>query len=67
MATIQRFEDIESWKTARQMTRTVYELSRQGEFARDSGLRDQMRCVNMCISCSKQIHAFIAYLKAKPE
>ncbi|MCS6847708.1 MAG: four helix bundle protein [Anaerolineae bacterium] len=122
MATIQRFEDIESWKTARQLTRAVYELSRQGEFAKDFGLRDQMRraavsvmsniaegfesrtrslfaeylgrakascgelraqayvaldanyiqqqfetLVNMCISCSKQIHAFITYLKTKPE
>jgi four helix bundle protein len=43
MLTIQRFEDIESWKAARQLTRTVYDLSTHGEFAKDFSLRDQMR------------------------
>ena len=43
MATFKRFEDIESWKIARTLTNRVYEVSRQGEFARDFGLRDQIR------------------------
>jgi four helix bundle protein len=43
MATIERFEDIEAWKVARVLTRRVYEVSSRGEFARDYGLRDQMR------------------------
>ena len=43
MATIKRFEDIEAWQTARQLTRLVYQLSSTGAFARDFGLRDQMR------------------------
>ena len=43
MATIQRFEEIEAWKTARLLTRQIYRLSNQGPFARDYGLRDQMR------------------------
>lgn len=43
MATITRFEEIEAWQTARQLTKMVYSLSRQGAFARDFGLRDQMR------------------------
>jgi four helix bundle protein len=43
VATIKRFEEIEAWQTARQMTRLVYELTNEGAFARDFGLRDQMR------------------------
>ena len=43
MAGIARFEEIESWKTARQLTRVVYALSNQASFARDFGLRDQIR------------------------
>ncbi len=43
MATIERFEDIEAWQTARELTRMVYALSNDGAFAHDFGLRDQMR------------------------
>lgn len=43
MARIERFEEIEAWQTAREMTRLVYQLTNQGAFARDFGLRDQMR------------------------
>jgi len=43
MARIERFEDIEAWKRARQMTRKIYAFSRDGAFARDFGLKDQMR------------------------
>ena len=43
MSTITRFEDIRAWQTARVLTQRVYGLSNQGAFARDFGLRDQMR------------------------
>lgn len=43
MATIMRFEDIEAWQTARELTGLVYELTRKGEFARDFGLSNQMQ------------------------
>jgi len=43
MATFTRFEDIEGWKKARQLTQEVYRLSNEGKMARDFGLRDQMR------------------------
>jgi four helix bundle protein len=43
MGTISRFEDIQAWQTARQLTSTVYRLSNQGAFQRDFGLRDQIR------------------------
>ena len=43
MGTIRRFEEIEAWQEARVLTKRVYEVSGQGEFARDFGLKDQMR------------------------
>jgi len=43
VGTIQRFEEIEAWQTARELTRRIYEVSGGGAFARDYGLRDQMR------------------------
>jgi four helix bundle protein len=49
MTTIHRFEEIEAWQTARQLTKTVYELSSSGSFARDFGLRDQMRRASVSI------------------
>ena len=49
MATITRFEDIEAWQTGRELCRLVYELSDEGAFARDYGLRDQMRRAGISI------------------
>ena len=43
MATIRRFEEIRAWQTARDLTRRVYGISNQGAFARDFGLRNQIR------------------------
>jgi four helix bundle protein len=43
MSTIRRFEEIEAWQTARKLTQTIYKISASGAFARDFGLRDQMR------------------------
>ena len=43
MATIQRFEEIEAWQVARELTRSVYECSKSGSFAKDFALRDQIR------------------------
>ncbi|TLS78393.1 four helix bundle protein [Mariprofundus erugo] len=42
-ARISRFEDLIAWQKARELTRAVYEVTSQGEFARDHGLRDQIR------------------------
>ena len=43
MATFKHFEDIEAWQKARELTRDVYGCSKNGKFARDFGLRDQIR------------------------
>jgi four helix bundle protein len=43
VGTIQRFEDIEAWQKARELTNAVYSCSGKGAFAKDFGLRDQIR------------------------
>jgi len=43
MASIERFEDIEAWQKARELTQEIYRITNQGSFARDFGLRDQIR------------------------
>jgi four helix bundle protein len=43
MTTIERFEELECWQAARQLTRRIYKVSSGGQFAKDHGLRDQMR------------------------
>jgi four helix bundle protein len=43
MARIERFEDIEGWKKGRELRKLVYKLSRQGGFANDFSLKDQIR------------------------
>ena len=43
MATIEKFEDIEAWKLARQVTRSIYEITSIGDFAKDYALCNQIR------------------------
>ncbi len=43
MATIQRFEDLQSWQKARQLANAIYDLTIQLGFAQDFQLRDQIR------------------------
>jgi four helix bundle protein len=43
MSTLRQFEDIEAWQKARELTRGVYSCSKAGNFAKDFGLRDQIR------------------------
>jgi four helix bundle protein len=43
MAKIERFEDIEAWQMARELRRTVYQLTRTKPFATDFALVDQIR------------------------
>ncbi|HZE64112.1 MAG TPA: four helix bundle protein [Pyrinomonadaceae bacterium] len=43
MATFKKFEEIECWKRARQLTRRVYAITNESAFAKDFGLKDQIR------------------------
>jgi len=43
MPTIKNFEELDSWKKARELAGYVYELTRKEKFSRDFGLRDQIQ------------------------
>ena len=43
MAKVKKFEEIESWKRARSLTKRIYDATATGPFAKDFGLRDQIR------------------------
>ncbi len=43
MGKITRFEEIEAWQTARQLANLIYEMTDSGPFAKDFGLKDQIR------------------------
>src|SRR4051794_27891794 len=49
MGTIQRFEDLTAWSKARALTSAVYEITRQGAFARDFGLANQIQRASVSI------------------
>jgi four helix bundle protein len=49
MPTILRFEEIEAWRTARELTKMIYTLSDEGKFSRDFGLKDQIRRASVSV------------------
>ena len=40
---IERFEDIEAWQLARELTNKIYGLTKKTKFARDFGLKGQIQ------------------------
>jgi four helix bundle protein len=46
---IERFEDIESWKKARELTSRIYDRTAKGGFAKDFGLKDQLQRASVSI------------------
>ena len=49
MPTFRHFDDIEAWQRACELTKVVYQLSGRGQFAKDFGLRDQIRRATVSI------------------
>lgn len=49
MAKIKKFEEIKSWKKARTLTKEIYEVTSNGTFRRDFGLKDQLRRASVSI------------------
>lgn len=43
MSGITRFEDIDAWKAARELTSQIYAVTCEGTFAKDYGLKDQIQ------------------------
>ena len=49
MGRVERFEDLFAWQKARELTRFIYALSRDGAFGKDYGLRDQIRRASVSV------------------
>jgi len=72
--TIQRFEDLIAWQKARELNREIYLLTNTGAFAKDFGLRDQIRRASVSISSNiaegfdrssrAEFHRFVVIAKA---
>jgi four helix bundle protein len=40
---IEKFEDIEAWQLARELTRKIYSLTKGTDFSKDYGLKNQIQ------------------------
>ncbi|ARM31372.1 four helix bundle protein [Prosthecochloris sp. HL-130-GSB] len=40
---VEKFEDLVAWQKARKLTKSIYQVTNNGPFAKDYGLRDQIR------------------------
>ncbi|HET7625194.1 MAG TPA: four helix bundle protein [Verrucomicrobiae bacterium] len=49
MAKVTRFEDLMSWQKARELNRLIYDCSRNGAFAKDFALREQIRRASISV------------------
>ncbi len=49
MSKIQRFEELIAWQRARELTKEIYSVTNKGDFAKDYGLRDQVRRASVSI------------------
>jgi four helix bundle protein len=49
MAKIERFEDIDAWKKARELTKIIYEVTSKGKIASDFSLKDQLRRASISV------------------
>ena len=46
---ISRFEDLIAWQKARELAKNIYKITKQGEFYKDFGLRDQIRRASVSV------------------
>ncbi len=49
MSTIEKFEDIEAWKMAREITQMIYQISSASNFSKDFALVNQIRRASVSI------------------
>jgi four helix bundle protein len=46
---IEKFEEIESWKLARELTKEIYRITKLNNFSKDFGLKDQIQRASVSI------------------
>ena len=71
---IERFEDFVAWQKARALSAAIYKATSEGDFAKDFGLKDQIRRAAVSIMSniaegfergrSSEFHQFLSIAKA---
>jgi four helix bundle protein len=71
---IERFEDLIAWQKARELTSSIYKITRQGAFAKDFGLSGQIQRAAISIMSNiaegfergrlREFHQFLSTAKA---
>jgi len=71
---VEKFEDLVAWQKARELTKQIYEITKQGSFSKDYGLCDQIRRATVSVmsnlaegferGSSSEFHQFIVIAKA---
>ena len=46
---IKSFKEIESWKSARELTKEIYSITKTENFSKDYGLKDQIQRASVSI------------------
>ncbi len=69
MSKVTKFEDLIAWQKTRRLVREIYRITNEGKFAKDFGLRDQIRRAAVSImsniaegferSSSAEFHRFL--------
>ena len=62
MGGVQRFEDLVAWQKARELTREIYRVSKNGRFARNFGLGRQIQ-----MSRAEEVGRLVGGLRASIE
>jgi four helix bundle protein len=74
MSKVEKFEDLKVWQKSREINLKIYQLSNKGVFAKDFGLRDQIRRASISIlsniaegferNGNKEFNQFLSVAKA---
>lgn len=71
---VSKFEDLIAWQKARELANQIYKVTKQGDFSRDFGLRDQIQRASVSVmsniaegferSSQADFHRFLVIAKA---
>ena len=74
MGKVQKFEDLIAWQKSRELTRDIYQVIREGSFAKDFGLSGQIQRASVSIMSNiaegferggrREFHQFLSTAKA---
>ncbi|HEX8163189.1 MAG TPA: four helix bundle protein [Pyrinomonadaceae bacterium] len=74
MSKIEKFEDFIAWQKARALTSEIYKMTERGDFARDYGLKGQIRRASVSVMSNiaegfergraSEFHQFLVIAKA---